>query len=222
MWLATFTRQMRSHASSGASTPPTTMIPALAQKRSIGPKASSVRRTSSRTSAATPASTRSATAGTPVAPSISAATRSAWSPSMSATTTARASSAAKARASASPMPPPPPVTTATLPWSFTFGPLVLLAGGRRSGAPAGHVPGDAVGVLLELGVLGEEGRELLAGRRLLVRQVLGGPQALVWPVALQHIAGDRHLVHLVDAVHDAHRRRAGPHRLQRGEVGHPQ
>src|ERR671917_74652 len=132
MWLATLTRQMRSHASSGASTPPTTMIPALAQNRSIGPKASSVRRTSSVTSA-------SAAAGD------------------------------------------------DRDLAFELHVRVLscaLAG--RSGAPVGHVLGDAVGVLLELGVLGEQGLELLAGRGLLVRQVLGGPQAVVGPVALQH------------------------------------
>ena len=54
MWLATLTRHIRSQSSSGTSTPPMAMIPALAQNRSTGPNASSVRRTRSTTSALGP------------------------------------------------------------------------------------------------------------------------------------------------------------------------
>ena len=63
------------------------------------------------------------------------------------------------------------------------------------------------------------GCELLPRRFALGREVLGRPVALVGAVALEHVAGDGGLVHLVDAVGDAHGGRRGVHGLDRREVG---
>src|SRR5918994_721740 len=84
MWLATLTRQMRSQASSGTSTPPIMMMPALAQNRSTVPNSSSVRATSAWTSGSAPASTARPIDAVAPSAAMSAATRSAATPSMTA------------------------------------------------------------------------------------------------------------------------------------------
>src|SRR4051812_36677760 len=190
MWLATLTFQMRSHCSSGTSTPPMAMMPALAQNRSMSPWASSVAATSASTWASSPASTLVAVAVPPAAV-MSAATRRAPASSMSATATAAAPLAAKARHRASPMPPPPPVTTTTLPamsiraisWGGSG------SAGEGSAAP-GDEPGHVVGVGGQVGVLGQHRGEALAGGGALVGEVLGRPEALVRAVALEDVTGD--------------------------------
>ena len=74
---------------------------------------------------------------------------------------------------------------------------------------AGDVLGVAVGQLAQLcGSAWKRRLELLPRLLALGRDVLGRPVALVRAVALEHVAGDGRLVHLVDAVGDAHRRRA--------------
>src|SRR5581483_4295273 len=112
----TFTSQTRCHCSSGVSTPPGTMMPALEQKRSIDPYCAVDVSTSRITSASTATSVVTAN------PPVSCATAPAPSPSMSATTMPRAPSCLKRRHNAAPIPVAPPVTTTTLPWSFTFVP----------------------------------------------------------------------------------------------------
>ena len=112
MWLRTLTAHVRSQALSGTSTPPSTMIPALAQNRSTGPKVRSVCSTNPMTSPSSATSTVAASAAWPAAFS-SSATASAPLPSMSATATPSAPWAAKVRHRARPIPLAPPVTTTT-------------------------------------------------------------------------------------------------------------
>src|SRR4051794_22782582 len=120
---------MRSHASSGVSSPIPVAIPALAQNTSTGPNASRARSSSAPTCASSATSQ-----ATPSAPSpISAATVSAPAPSRSAATTPRAPSRAKRRTSARPIPEAPPVTTATRPESST---VDLVDAERRAHDPA--------------------------------------------------------------------------------------
>src|SRR5947209_15170526 len=90
---------------------------------------------------------------------------------------------------------------------------------RRLVASAREILLVALGGLGQLRVGVELGLHLLPRCLALGRVELRRPVPLVWPVLLQDAAGDRRLVHLVDAVGDAHGRRRGIHRLDRSEVG---
>src|SRR5215469_82748 len=203
MWLCTLMAQIRAHASSVASGPPATMIPALEKNSATGPRASALA-TSARTSASLETSACTAMARCPPA-SISAATVAAPRPSMSHTTTPAAPRSASPRLRARPTPLAPPVTTATLP-------VMSMMSASRGGADG------RVGPCRELRVGLDEGCELLPRLVSLGRDVLSRPQPGMGFIALQHITGHRHLVHLVDAVRYTHGRRARVHGLQRGQV----
>src|SRR5689334_15538335 len=120
------------------------------------------------------------------------------SPSRRSSNSSSSSSPTSARASATGSAPPRTRVAAAsnsltgpVPPLAAIGEVLLVLLGRRGQR--------RVGIELRL--------HLLPRLRALGRDVLGGPVPLVRAVALEHVAGDGRLVHLVDTVGDAHRRR---------------
>src|SRR5580693_10559161 len=123
---------------------------------------------------------------------------------MSQATTPAAPRSASPRHSDRPTPLAPPVTTATLPLISMYS--ASPCSSSCSSADSRVCPGRQIRVGLD------QAGELLPRLVSLGGNVLGRPQSWVRLVPLEHIAGHRDLMHLVDSVRDAHRRRAGIHR----------